>query len=231
MSSTSIIRPEFRGTRREIGDKSVPTSLACTCPSCGEKGVFPLNHSSAHLFPNTWVSTGACPSCQFKPEFFVAFEKENEDDRLKEPVEVVMFPAPVNSLAPLELPQSLPETLKSAILDAEQSFRVGLYSPALTCGGRALEGIFKHLSSDDDVQKKLYHLIEEVCSGEAAAQPLKKLAHAIREGRNIGAHFDEKISPDEKSAFLVIELLHYIVSYFFLLPDKIAELEELVSKP
>lgn len=145
------------------------------------------------------------------------------------PCEVVACPAPPNPFEPLVPSNNLGASVLKAIDDAEQSYRSGLYSPALTCAGRALEGILIELSGGKS-GRKLYDLIEDLCGSEQALEPLKKLAHAVRKGRNVGAHFDVSIEADERSARLMIELLRDLVSYFCRIPEKIAELETLLSK-
>ncbi|MCF6430535.1 DUF4145 domain-containing protein, partial [Leisingera sp. MMG026] len=82
---------------------------------------------------------------------------------------------------------------------------------------------------EEDKQKNLFSLIEEVLASEEATSPLKDLSHAIRKGGNLGAHFDELIEPNKETARLVLELLEYLVAYFFSLPSKIEDMSKQIS--
>jgi hypothetical protein len=53
------------------------------------------------------------------------------------------------------------------------------------------------------------------------AAPLRALSHAIRDGGNLGAHFDTDKEPDEAIARQIIELLEYLISYLYVLPSRI----------
>ena len=62
------------------------------------------------------------------------------------------------------------------------------------------------------------------------AAPLKSLSHAIRDGGNLGAHFDEEREPTEELARQMVELLDYLIAYLYVLPGQIAGLEQSLSK-
>jgi hypothetical protein len=87
----------------------------------------------------------------------------------------------------------------------------------------------KHLSGNQDNKKKLYQLIEDMKSSPELAAPIFKLSHAVREGGNLGAHFDLDREPDEETARHIVELVVYLMGFFFLLPEKISELEKRVK--
>ena len=61
------------------------------------------------------------------------------------------------------------------------------------------------------------------------AKPLTELAHAIRAGGNLGAHFDEEREPDEQMARQLVELLDYMVNFLYILPKKISEVEQKIA--
>ncbi len=222
------IEPNFRNGFRSVGSKSIPKAISAACGFCGEVGVFTLNQGNPPLSDSTWATFSKCPSCDNKSDFFVAFEKLPDGNM--EPIQVSVFPGPSNSFEPLRLPSDFSSVLAGAIRDAEESLKNKLYSPALTCGGRALEAVFYELGKKHGSSDKLYSMIEKFLDSPESNDPLRKLAHAIRKGRNVGAHFDVDIQPTKDSAILVVELLHYLVTYFFLLPAKINALETLLGE-
>jgi hypothetical protein len=62
------------------------------------------------------------------------------------------------------------------------------------------------------------------------AAPLKALSHAIRDGGNLGAHFDAEREPDLAVARQMVQLLAYLITYLYVLPRQIKELEERLGK-
>lgn len=62
------------------------------------------------------------------------------------------------------------------------------------------------------------------------AEPLGKLAHAIRDGGNLGAHFDMEKEPTEEMAKHMVELLNYLISYLYVLPKEIEKLEQSLQR-
>ena len=97
-------------------------------------------------------------------------------------------------------------------------------------GRRALEGTFNFLLPEDKRNGPLYRLIETATQQTDLAAPLKALSHAIRSGGNLGAHFEMEREPDEAVARQIVELLSYLISYLYVLPARIAQLEDALGK-
>lgn len=222
------IPADFRGGASNSNGRHFPNAIFTSCPHCGERGVFTFSTPKQTHLTRIWATAGNCPGCVERVEFAVFYSDAPEGEILM-PTEVVAAPPPQDSFEPVEYPSDFPVRVARAISDAEQSYRSGLYSPALTCAGRALEGVLAHLNEADGKQI-LYNQIENLCESEKASAPLRQLSHAIRQGRNVGAHFDEEIEAEEQSARLLIEFLRYLVGYFFLLPEKVVEFEVWISQ-
>ena len=130
------------------------------------------------------------------------------------------------------MPAQIPERLARAIREAEKSFEAEHYPATLTCGRRALEGIFKQLIPEQSLdkangrRKDLHDLIEEFMATDDSKEPLKNLSHAIRLSGNLGAHFDLEKDPDRETAETVLLLLRYLIEYFFILPERIRQIED-----
>ncbi|QFT57227.1 hypothetical protein FIU94_00200 [Sulfitobacter sp. THAF37] len=217
-SSVSIGNKTSKGGTNTHGQFR-PKSVNTFCPFCSSKVTFSLVNSNPTPMPTIWPAQSTCPECEESVNFIVYYTKQDGNSSV---ADISMFPAPSHLIAPVELPEKLPAALSSAVRDAEAAYRAGLYSPAVTCAGRALEGLLKHILREKDTS--LYKLIDIFCESEEATKPIKKLSHTMREGRNVAAHFDENIIPDQKSAEIMIELLHYLVSYLFLFSEKAEKL-------
>ena len=133
-----------------------------------------------------------------------------------------MFPSHTNSEAEIQIPAVLPENLRMAIRDAEDCYRAGLYSPTVQAAGRALEGLLKH--SLNERQGNLHNLIEKFCESKEVVEPIKILAHTMREGRNVASHFDETVTPDQESAEIMLKMLNYLISYLYLFGEQAEKL-------
>ena len=78
--------------------------------------------------------------------------------------------------------------------------------------------------------KRIERLIEHAKSEIDLAAPLSALSHAIRDGGNLGAHFDMEKEPDERLARQMVELLEYLISYLYVLPKRIEQLEQSLGR-
>ena len=99
------------------------------------------------------------------------------------------------------------------------------FAATTVCARRTLEGIFKYLVPEKEQKKPLAQLIEHVKSNNDLAAPLQSLSHAIRDGGNLGAHFDMEKEPDAVIARQMVEFLEYLISYLYVLPKEINALE------
>ena len=201
-----------------------PSAASTVCPHCGSSGVFTLRLQGPTMSECS-IKTGSCPKCSRTVSFVLAFER-GPDEQTWQLTDAETFPRTKSKKSTITLPEGFPARLANAIRDTEKTFEAGMYSPCLTSGRRALEGIFKTLAYEADADKSLYKLIELVLASEEAGQPLKDLSHSIREAGNIGAHFDEVFEPNRETAELLLELLEYLVAYFFMLPKKIEALSK-----
>ena len=209
----------WRGGKRIAHGRKYPAAVAMHCPFCGERGVFSLPQQ-AKTTDRSWTIQAACPACNSKPTLTVYFPVTKSSADQFDPIGLTVFPSSELDRAPLCLPEGFPARLATAISDAENALKSGLFGAAVTSGGRALEGVFMHLTNSDET---LYKMIDGFVGSEQSSKPLRDLAHAIREGRNVGAHFDQAIEPDANSAALIIDLLHYIVNYYFILPETVED--------
>jgi hypothetical protein len=136
-----------------------------------------------------------------------------------------MYPAAKNHFALREFTPDIPEQLQRAFVSTVDVLNSRNYTATAVLAGRTLEGIFKLLAPDDMQRATLAKLIRHVSENRDLAAPLKSLAHAIRDGRNLGAHFHFKKEPGEDQARQMVQLLDYLISYLFVLPTEIEKLE------
>src|SRR5690606_17368908 len=116
------------------------------------------------------------------------------------------YPSP--SFAP-----DIPEPLQRAFVSTIDAFNSRNYAATAVCARRTLEGIFKFLAHEDGRSAPLAKLIQDATEKTDFAAPLRSLSHAIRDGGNLGAHFDMDKEPSETLARQMVELLSYLISY------------------
>jgi hypothetical protein len=118
--------------------------------------------------------------------------------------------------------------LRQAYTDAAGSLRDGRWSAAVSEARRTLEGLVKHLLKDRGAttSDRLQQLIEKLASTVDLTRPLMDTAHTVRQGGNVGAHFDTEILADEPLANELLALVEAFVEYLLLLPSRVASLRD-----
>lgn len=144
--------------------------------------------------------------------------------------EVYMHPSPNNFFPTPAEADSIPAPLRRAFVSTIDSYNASIFPATVVSGRRTLEGIFKYLVPEEMRNLPLAKLIDAAKAEKDLSAPLSALSHAIRSGGNLGAHFDIEREPDEAVARQIVELLSYLISYLYVLPAKIEQLENDLSK-
>jgi hypothetical protein len=129
-----------------------------------------------------------------------------------------------------EFAPDIPEQLQRAFVSTVEAFNSRNYAATAVCARRTLEGIFKYLLPEDKRKASLAQLIRVASDEIDLAAPLTSLSHAIRDGGNLGAHFDIEKEPTEVLARQLVELLSYLISYLYVLPKEIKKLEQIMGR-
>lgn len=203
-----------------------PASVNQICPHCGDLVTFTTAVASNDSSTKSISLRSACPSCHD----YVSFWAVRTEESGGEPVEFFMYPKSKPVLLAADFPESVPLAIRKSFDSAASSFITKNYPATAVMARRTLEGIFKYLLPEDERGGNLAGSINKVMKGHDLAAPLSTLAHAIRGGGNLGAHFDEENEPTEAMAMQMVELLRYLISYLYVLPNQIQELETSLAK-
>lgn len=141
-----------------------------------------------------------------------------------------MFPQVSHFFQASSLSAEVPEALKRSFVSTVEAFNSRNFVATSVCCRRTLEGIIKYLLPEPEREGNLIKLIDKAASSLDLAAPLRSLSHAIRDGGNLGAHFDEEKEPTEEMARHMVELLDYLIAYLYVLPGQIADLEKTLAK-
>jgi len=198
-------------------------AVTAVCPHCDERGVFTLSNVTG-IGPLKSVSySGACPACR---ENIAVWSVNTSGLTSMLSVEFYMHPDPKQGFQPPTEIEFVPDSLRKALMATIDAYNAGIYTAAAVSGRRTLEGIFKYLAPEDKRNLPLAKLIQYAQEEKDLSAPLNALSHAIRSGGNLGAHFDPENEPNEEVARQIVELLSYLVSYLYVLPAKIEQLEK-----
>lgn len=203
-----------------------PKTIGYICPRCGEKVVFSLSNFGNDGIRQTISATAKCPACNKPIHFFVVRDEGPPFTAANNPSGIHMHPPLRGYYRIPDFPADIPEPLTRAFVSTIGAFNSKNYAATAVCGRRTLEGIFKYLVSEDKRKATLASLIELAKEQTDLAAPLTSLSHAIRDGGNLGAHFDIEKEPNEGIARQMVELLEYLISYLYVLPKQIRKLEE-----
>lgn len=209
---------------------SRPGAINVACPFCGFYASFSIINFDLNKATMVASAKSVCGNCDGFPKFVFVFGSLNNALNTSRPILMSMYPLSVPSYPMPELSEEIPVALRNSMAATVNSYNAKIYSASMTNSRRTLEGIFKYLVSDAKRNQSLVKLIETASDEIDFSEPLKRLSDAIRQGGNIGAHFDFDVEPEEKTARQMIELLDYLISYLYILPDRIERLENAISE-
>ncbi len=199
---------------RQVG-KGLVRTFRLNCPSCGESGVFSTMHPTPSPPAKTTVCIAHCPGCNFR----IRVVNIEDDDGLL----VFVHPEPSTRL-PLGERITAIEAVDRAYHSAVNAYNSGLWPSCAVACRRTLEGIIKVRSDESD--GTLFARLQSFFENEDLSEPLIHLTGRIREGGNLGAHFDLEKEPTEEVARMMLDLIEYFLEFLFILPVRSRALEE-----
>jgi hypothetical protein len=204
-----------------------PGALSTVCPHCGERVTFSINRHYEDKPRSAVSGSSGCPNCQALVHFWAV---HNSRGSVGEPDAIYMHPPVRGFFQASSLSAEVPEPLKRSFVSTVDAFNSRNFVATSVCCRRTLEGIIKYLLPEDKRKGNLIKLIDLAATTLDLAAPLRSLSHAIRDGGNLGAHFDEEKEPTEDLARQMVELLDYLIAYLYVLPGQISELENSLGK-
>lgn len=205
------------------GPRSHPAVVDWLCPY----GAHTVSFSAGvwrQIGRDHWHAEGSCPRCKGIVQLFTLNVGTGHKSLCGG--SLYMFP-PSKSLVPsAQILESakLAEPLKRAYASAVNVVNVQEWSAAAVMCRRLIEGITKTALPATLSNETLAKQLEALPQHLDLARPLIELAHAVRKGGNLGAHFDLEREPNEQVATLMLELCEDLLEYLFALPGRIDEL-------
>lgn len=174
--------------------------------------------------------SSSCPGCGQAVWFWALRSKQNPQSTDGNPSAIYMNPAIKDHYPYPESLSEIPAQLQRSFSSTVDALNSRNYAATAVCARRTLEGIFKYRAPEGKANATLAELIEHTKNHVDLAAPLTALSHAIRDGGNLGAHFDMEKEPDEFISKQMVKLLEYLISYLYVLPKEIERLEASLAK-
>jgi hypothetical protein len=207
----------------------VPTSIDLSCHGCGRVTNFRLDVYVMDNQRNTIACSGNCPACHLKIHVWIINPIDQSDKVNPKCDALIVYPKPHEKRQPIKGMELMPPRLQRAYQEVLDVYSNNVWSATATCSRRTLEGLLKNLLPKSDQKGTLANQLEKLSKSVELEKPLITLAHALREGGNLGAHFDQDKDPDQETAEAMLDLIEYLLEYVYTLPGMIERLEQRLS--
>lgn len=139
----------------KIGKVDVATSIAATCPFCGERVVFATAEFNHDPHRQSVSSHAPCANCGRLVYFWsVMGVKDGDGNGPVTAVHHYMFPVPSTGYPQPNLPANVPDALQRAFRSTIDSLNTRNFPATAVGARRTLEGIFKYLVDKEDAAKR-----------------------------------------------------------------------------
>jgi hypothetical protein len=207
----------------------LPSSVDIMCPHCKRLVTFNLKWSS--LNKNLVYTLSRCAGCGDISYFIIVdFKEINEQKVLKGSLFVYPEADRRKAIEGINEVEDFSDGLHRAYESTINVYNTREWTATAVLCRRLLEGITKTLLPSEEHDKPLAKQLEILPNKTDLHRPIMTLAHAIRKGGNLGAHFDLEKEPNEETTKLMVDLIDYLIEYLFILPQRIEELNNYVEK-
>jgi hypothetical protein len=215
----------------KTGSHHIPIAINISCPHCKDKVTFTIQVINSSSIKNllSFALHADCPSCNAKTRFFLvnpAKSEDNEDNHGG----IYMYPPPSFKTEMIDS-DKIPGKLQKAYSETLKTYNANLLPSAAVNTRRVLEGICKlNLKKEDHTN--LAQMLTKLPDNINLSETLKKLLDTIKDHGNIGAHFDLEVEDEisNEDAEMAIQLLEGLLELVYILPGRVAELKQKVSK-
>ncbi len=210
-----------------------PVSVDSNCPYCRRNVNFSLGEPSYDQVRRTTATTSRCSGCRQSVHIWVVDPGPANDMSKQTASCIAMFPGPQDDRGPIDGVDLIPEQIRRAYLESLQVHNAKVWSATATLCRRTLEGLALHLTSGTQTTGRptLASMLREIAMRPDLGRPIAALADSVRLGGNLGTHFDTDFEPDEELATTMLNLLEYLLEYFFTIPSLIHTAQAVLDRP
>jgi hypothetical protein len=214
-------------------ERWVPQSVDTSCPHCGRLVTFAQIGWIRVAQVGVFLSSINCPGCRKDVMFFVVHPGPAGDASKKGCECLGMFPAPKGPRKETEGIDLVPQRIRKAYRETLSVFNAGVWPATATLARRTLEGIIGEFLGPEERKGTLEQQLKSLAEtkSNSLALPLITLSHSLRQGGNLGAHFDDEKDPDAEMAEAMLDLIEYLIQYVYALPEMIKRLDDKIGPP
>ncbi len=212
-----------------FSNRHYPYSINYQCPLCGQLVTFTLAEPNFDSQRNTISATARCPNCRERVRFWVIDPIDAKQQGSGAPPRcraLWMYPPLTLRRDPMKGLNQIPPEIRKFYIATITEYNSGHWDATAVLCGKVLEGILERLLPEDARYGTLAQQVRALGEKVDLHQPLTNLADALREGRNLAAHFDLSVETDRSIADQMVDLLEYLLEYLFVLPANVAALRE-----
>ena len=207
-------------------DVRLPAAVDAICPFCGRRVAFGLSWTGG-LHRRAMSTESRCPACSETPVFLLVGLRPLEAGGEAQGGQLYMYPAAAvrEPIAGLSEVANLPDPVKRAYVSAIATYNSREWAATALACRRTLEGITRTLLGNVPPRQSLARQLEALPQRVNLGRPVIALAQALKEGGDLGAHFELEREPNELVATMMIDLLDDLIEYLFILPARVGELD------
>lgn len=206
----------------------VPTAIDTVCPICRKAVTLTLSAWNGSTVKGLPFNV-RCPRCG-DGVTLIRLGEANEPRIFIDASQPTRRPVGGIDDVPDEI---FPARLKKAYQSALNVLAIGEAESTAAACRRVLEGLLAQLLTNAEhrdlpLARRIQALAQH--EQEKLAAPLVALSELLREGGNLGAHFDDEVETSVEDAEQMMELLDYLIVYMFVLPQQIKSFKYEVLK-
>lgn len=200
-----------------------PVAMSLDCPFCTVRGTFVFSGAEFAKNCHTVSVHGKCPTCQESVYVWSVNAPSREATEPRRCECLLVYPSPHRPRLPIQSAELMPPRIRRAYEETLGVFNARIWNATATSGRRTLEGILSDLVPDE--KGPLYTRLKNLPSSVDLGQPLVTLSDLVRQGGNLGAHFDSERDLDPDTAEAILNLIEYLLEYLYTLPLMIGKLK------
>lgn len=206
------------------GQRFYPEALDVVCGHCNRTvTVAAMNRQDNMGLVSTFGAV--CPGCKQVLCFYIP----NFDCESKEDLVIIMSPSSVVSRPALQGVEYIPDGVRRSYFNTLSSYRSANWVATAVMVRRTLEALVKNVLGDKAKKFILAKHLEEIPKHVDLGRKILEPAHILRQGGNLGAHFDEEREPTEDLVQSMFAFLEYLLEFVYVLPHKSEDLANTIK--
>lgn len=206
----------------------LPQAIDTVCPSCEKLSslIFELTQSDNHC--NIYTGKVRCARCTENSTLVIVEPFSTGEERGC--VDMALHPSPPDHRVTILNEVSVDERLSRAYQAALDAFNAGIWSASISASRRTLEGVVKLSLPEEALKGMLAQQLKSLPAHLDLTAPFLKLATALKDGGNLGAHFDLETEPDREIAGLILDFTEYVLEYLYVIPKHAESLRTRIER-